>query len=341
MSEASGVYAPSVYSYGGGDVEIDGSGWEFWSTGRSGQHSYRGPVMHPSEQLSGGLARDLLAEPGVYTVTEAMDPEDMDNLVGWVVLKSTTRTASRKGSGGKGGPSRRKTSSSINVIDLEVCSDCLMAAANGYDPHEWGRTANPEPWAEWDGYPGHPVAGDGEGHFSHQMCEGCGSRLAGDRYQAHWLEPKTATRKTSSLKALAAKVQVGAQDAPALKAMASLKSVDDKVQGLTGRQIIAHVLATGQMDEDTRKALSRMASGERSEPRKPRPLHAIAQAVRDDWGNVSPAAAPHLDAMSVLESADDTYGADSARTIVSRFLANSTDWRGKTAHQIKGELKAL
>ena len=72
-----------------------------------------------------------------------------------------------------------------------------------------------------------------------------------------------------------------------------------------------------------------------------RPLHAIAQAVRDDWGNVSPAAVPHLDALSVLESADDTYGTDSARTIVSRFLANSTDWRGKTAHQIKGELKAL
>ena len=39
---------------------IDGADWEPVS-GYSGQHGYAGPVMHPSEYLGGGMARDLLS----------------------------------------------------------------------------------------------------------------------------------------------------------------------------------------------------------------------------------------------------------------------------------------
>lgn len=71
----SAEYAPSSY-----DGELDGNGWEYWSHGYSGQYAYRGPIMHPSEFLGGGMARDLLAEPGTYCVIadEHLHSEDCD-----------------------------------------------------------------------------------------------------------------------------------------------------------------------------------------------------------------------------------------------------------------------
>jgi len=56
-------------------------------TGHSGQHGYSGPIMHPSEQLGGGMASDVLDSPGTYMLTEAQDFDDPDNLVGWVLLR--------------------------------------------------------------------------------------------------------------------------------------------------------------------------------------------------------------------------------------------------------------
>lgn len=72
-----------------------------------------------------------------------------------------------------------------------------------------------------------------------------------------------------------------------------------------------------------------------------RPLYTIAREIRKDWTKVSPYAAPYLQAMSVLTSIEDNYLFDSARSVVSYFLANAGSWRGETAKRIKAELKAM
>jgi hypothetical protein len=72
-----------------------------------------------------------------------------------------------------------------------------------------------------------------------------------------------------------------------------------------------------------------------------RPLYEIASEIRKDWKNVSPYAAPYLNAMSCLNSITDNYILESGRSIVSYFLANAGSWRGETAKRIKAELKAM
>ena len=72
-----------------------------------------------------------------------------------------------------------------------------------------------------------------------------------------------------------------------------------------------------------------------------RPLYEIAREIRKDWKNVSPYAAPYLQAMFCLESITDNYGFDSGRSIVAYFLSNAGSWRGETAKRIKAELKAM
>lgn len=56
------VYAPEVYN-----GELDDDRWTLLA-GHSGQHGYHGPIMHPSETLSGGLADAVLSTPGLYVV---------------------------------------------------------------------------------------------------------------------------------------------------------------------------------------------------------------------------------------------------------------------------------
>ena len=72
-----------------------------------------------------------------------------------------------------------------------------------------------------------------------------------------------------------------------------------------------------------------------------RPLYTIAREIRADWKKVSPYAAPYLQAMSYLNSVNDNYIMESARSIVSYFLANAGSWRGETAKRIKAELKEM
>jgi hypothetical protein len=72
------------------------------------------------------------------------------------------------------------------ILDyIEVCDDCLMAHANGYDPEEWGYVPDPLPWTA---LPTADVAmaceGDGEDcGFSWRDCDGCGSTLGGTRHR--------------------------------------------------------------------------------------------------------------------------------------------------------------
>lgn len=67
VTHADGVHAPEGLI----DVvtvdDFDDDRWEL-VTGYSGQHRYSGPIMHDSETLSGGMARDVLATPGTYVV---------------------------------------------------------------------------------------------------------------------------------------------------------------------------------------------------------------------------------------------------------------------------------
>ena len=72
-----------------------------------------------------------------------------------------------------------------------------------------------------------------------------------------------------------------------------------------------------------------------------RPLYTIAADIRSDWKKVNYAAVPYLDAMQQLNSIDDNFILDSARSIVRYFLSNARSWHGEKAREIKAELKAM
>lgn len=76
-------------------------------------------------------------------------------------------------------------------------------------------------------------------------------------------------------------------------------------------------------------------------PTETRPLSAIFAEVRRLWLRPYFGAVPYIQALSGLDSIDDDYGADDARSLVLYFLANATTWRGEDARRIKAELKAL
>lgn len=72
-----------------------------------------------------------------------------------------------------------------------------------------------------------------------------------------------------------------------------------------------------------------------------RPLYAIAKDIRRDWKNVYFGARPYLDALASLNSINDQYYRDTAKSVVLYFLSNASAWRGETARRIKAELKAI
>lgn len=97
-SDLPGVYAPEVTL----EVNSDGDplpesedvmiqdlarhGWNVLD-GYSGQDRYSGPIMHASETLSGGLARDILEAPGTYVVCAVDTDDDDDTPAGWIILR--------------------------------------------------------------------------------------------------------------------------------------------------------------------------------------------------------------------------------------------------------------
>jgi hypothetical protein len=72
-----------------------------------------------------------------------------------------------------------------------------------------------------------------------------------------------------------------------------------------------------------------------------RKLYEIAAEIRSDWTKPYFGAVPYIDAMSTLNSIDDMYYHDTARSIVLYFLSNARTWRGETAKRIKIELNSL
>ena len=100
---------------------------------------------------------------------------------------------------------------------------------------------------------------------------------------------------------------------------------------------------SGFSPEEENQIRGRLRSASRTSSRKTasRSLSEIAAEIRADWKNVYFGAEPYLDAMSSLDSIDDSYGQDSAKSIVAYFLSNATSWRGETARRVKKELKEL
>ena len=74
---------------------------------------------------------------------------------------------------------------------------------------------------------------------------------------------------------------------------------------------------------------------------KPRPLSTIARDIKQHWTKPYFGAVPYIDAMKALYTIHDYYGCDSAKSVVSYFLANANTWRGPTARAIKAELKEM
>ena len=74
---------------------------------------------------------------------------------------------------------------------------------------------------------------------------------------------------------------------------------------------------------------------------KDTPLYQIASIIRNDWKKVYFGAVPYLQAMGTLNSINDKYGYDDAKSIVIYFLSNASSWRGEVAKEVKVHLKSL
>ncbi len=72
-----------------------------------------------------------------------------------------------------------------------------------------------------------------------------------------------------------------------------------------------------------------------------RPIHEIATQIARSWKNINYGAKPYLNAMYTLNSIDDMYMQDTAKSVVLYFLANAQTWRGEDAKRIKAELKKM
>lgn len=76
-----------------------------------------------------------------------------------------------------------------------------------------------------------------------------------------------------------------------------------------------------------------------------RSLSSIANEINELWAKKLPShyfgAVPYLRAMRELDTLRDSYGADSARSIVAYFLSNAAGWRGEDARRIKKELNDM
>ena len=74
---------------------------------------------------------------------------------------------------------------------------------------------------------------------------------------------------------------------------------------------------------------------------KDTPLCQIASIIKNDWKKVYFGAVPYLQAMGRLNTIDDKYGFDDAKSIVIYFLSNASSWRGEVAKEVKAHLKSI
>lgn len=72
-----------------------------------------------------------------------------------------------------------------------------------------------------------------------------------------------------------------------------------------------------------------------------RPIKEIAKDIKDAWKNTSPYALAYLNPMLTLNSIEDKYFFDDAKSIILYFLSNAQGFRGEKARELKKELKDL
>ena len=72
-----------------------------------------------------------------------------------------------------------------------------------------------------------------------------------------------------------------------------------------------------------------------------RPLSTIALEIATDWKKPYFGAVPYIEAMATLNSIEDMYIYDTAKSVVIYFLSNAGTWRGETAKRVKVELKKM
>jgi hypothetical protein len=72
-----------------------------------------------------------------------------------------------------------------------------------------------------------------------------------------------------------------------------------------------------------------------------RTLSEISREICRDWQPVNYAARPYLVAMMDLQTINDRFINDSARSVVTYFLGNAKGWRGDVAKRVKAELNAM
>lgn len=72
-----------------------------------------------------------------------------------------------------------------------------------------------------------------------------------------------------------------------------------------------------------------------------RALSDIAREISADWKKPYFGAVPYLDAMRGLNTMQDKFYNDDAKSVVLYFLSNASAWRGETARRVKSELKTM
>lgn len=75
----------------------------------------------------------------------------------------------------------------------------------------------------------------------------------------------------------------------------------------------------------------------------PRTIKAIVADILGEWGEkvhtVGYAAKPYLDALAQMETADQTYGAETGEHLLRYLLSNLTQFKGQRARELKEELR--
>lgn len=103
---------------------------------------------------------------------------------------------------------------------------------------------------------------------------------------------------------------------------------------------VTHSVTTSP--HQTTAAVALLGRGTRRTMLTVRSLSEIAGEITADWGGkISPHAEPYLNAMHDLHKITDTYGHDSAESVVLYFLSNANGWRGDTARRVKQELRDM
>ena len=73
-----------------------------------------------------------------------------------------------------------------------------------------------------------------------------------------------------------------------------------------------------------------------------RSLAEIAHEIRGDWTSLSNSPAEeYVTAMSELRTLDQSYGLDTAVSVVAHFLGVCGTWRGPVARRVKDELRNM